>query len=256
MEETHAPVQTGALLDGRYELRRVLGQGAEGTVFEAVHRFTGQRHAVKVASAPIPEGREWKRVRLLREARALGHIRHPNIVVITDAGVSEGFPFVAMELLEGRSLESLLVTRGRFAVSDAVGAALQVCGALNAAHTVGVLHRDIKPGNIIVVRDGDVERLKVVDFGTAKPTDPGAEKVTAVGALVGTPAYMAPEQLLAQDVDERVDVYAIGVLLFECLSGTVPYEGLTRTCSWPPRVRIRRPPCASYARKSRRSSRL
>jgi len=242
-------LSTGALLDGRYELRRVLGQGAEGTVFEAIHRFTGQRHAVKVATTPVPDGKDWKRVRLLREARALGQVRHPNIVAITDAGVSEGFPFVAMELLEGRSLEGLLATRGRFAVADAVGAAIQICDALAAAHAVGVLHRDVKPGNMIVVRNLEAHELvKLVDFGTSKPTDPGAEKMTAPGMLVGTPSYMAPEQLMAQDVDERVDVYAVGAMLFECLTGAVPYEGaypkvLMAACSpsAPPSVRLVRP---------------
>jgi tRNA A-37 threonylcarbamoyl transferase component Bud32 len=241
-------LKTGAVLDGRYELRRAVGQGAEGTVYEAVHRFTGQRHAVKIAASPIPEGTDWKRVRLLREARALGQIRHPNIVAITDAGVTEGFPFVAMELLEGRSLEGLLATRGRFAVADAVGAALQVCEALTAAHAVGVLHRDVKPGNVIVVHADPHERVMLVDFGTAKPTGPGSEKVTAVGALVGTPSYMAPEQLLAQEVDEGVDIYAVGAMLFECLTGAVPYEGayprvLMAACNAepPPSVRLVRP---------------
>jgi serine/threonine-protein kinase len=241
-------LKTGAILDGRYELRRAVGQGAEGTVYEAVHRFTGQRHAVKIATAEIPKGTDWKHVRLLREARALGQVRHPNIVAITDAGVSEGFPFVAMELLEGRSLEGLLATRGRFAIPDAVGAALQVCDALAAAHAVGVLHRDVKPGNVIVVREDPNERVKLVDFGTAKATAPGAEKVTAVGALVGTPSYMAPEQLMAQDVDEGVDIYAVGAMLFECLTGAVPYEGsyprvLMAACSTepPPSVRLVRP---------------
>ena len=246
--ETRSTVTTGAMLDGRYELRRVLGQGAEGTVFEAVHRFTGQRVAVKVAANQLDMGKDWKKVRLLREARALGQMRHPNIVAITDAGVADRFPFVAMELLEGRTIEGLLMTRGRFAVSDAVGAALQVCDALSAAHTVGVLHRDVKPGNVIVVREGDVERVKLVDFGTSKPTDPGAEKLTAAGALVGTPSYMAPEQLMAQDVDEGVDIYAVGAMLFECLTGAVPYEGayprvLMAACSAdpPPSVRLVRP---------------
>jgi serine/threonine protein kinase len=245
---TRTTVTTGAMLDGRYELRRVLGQGAEGTVFEAVHRFTGQRVAVKVAANQIPEGKDWKKVRQLREARALGQMRHPNIVTITDAGVADGFPFVAMELLEGRSLEGLLMTRGRFAVSDAVGAALQVCDALGAAHAVGVLHRDVKPANVIVVREGDVERVKLVDFGTSKPTDPGAEKLTQAGALVGTPSYMSPEQLMAQDVDEGADIYAVGAMLFEFLTGAVPYEGayprvLMAACSAdpPPSVRLVRP---------------
>ncbi len=241
-------LKTGAVLDGRYELRRAVGQGAEGTVYEAVHRFTGQRHAIKIAAAAIPAGTDWKRVRLLREARALGQIRHPNIVAITDAGVTDGFPFVAMELLEGRSVEGLLATRGRFSVPDAVGAALQVCDALAAAHAVGVLHRDVKPGNVIVVHEDPHERVKLVDFGTAKPTSPGSEKVTAVGALVGTPSYMAPEQLMAQDVDEGVDIYAVGAMLFECLTGAVPYEGayprvLMAACSNepPPSSRMVRP---------------
>ncbi|HEY2366618.1 MAG TPA: serine/threonine-protein kinase, partial [Polyangiaceae bacterium] len=236
------------MLDGRYELRRVLGQGAEGTVFEAVHRFTGQRVAVKVAACQLLEGTDWKKVRLLREARALGQMRHPNIVTTTDAGVADGFPFVALELLEGRSLEGLLMTRGRFAIADAVAAALQVCEALKSAHSVGVLHRDVKPANVIVVREGERERVKLVDFGTSKPTDPGAEKLTAAGALVGTPSYMAPEQLMAQDVDEGADIYAVGAMLFECLTGAVPYEGayprvLMAACSAepPPSVRLVRP---------------
>ena len=247
-KQPRGTLNTGALLDGRYELRRMLGQGSEGSVFEAVHRFTGQRHAVKVGSQPIPDGADWKRVRLLREARALGHIKHPNIVEITDAGVTEGFPFVAMELLEGRSLDALLVTRGRFSVPDAVGAAIQLCDALAAAHAVHVLHRDVKPGNVIVVRQHDSEIVKLVDFGTSKPTDPGAEKLTAPGMLVGTPSYMAPEQLLAHDVDEGVDIYAIGAMLFECLTGVVPYEGpypkvLMQACNAnpPPSVRLVRP---------------
>jgi eukaryotic-like serine/threonine-protein kinase len=248
MEMDGKGAHTGAVLDGRYELRRVLGQGAEGTVYEALHRFTGQRHAVKVAAAPMGSRDDWKRVRLLREARALGQIRHKNIVSITDAGIADGFPFVAEELLEGRSVEGLLVTRGQFAVPDAVGIALQVCDALSAAHAVGVLHRDIKPGNVIIVREEPNERVKLVDFGTAKPTDPGAEKLTAAGALVGTPSYMAPEQLMAMDVDEGVDIYAVGAMLYECLTGGVPYPGayprvLMAACSDepPPSVRMSRP---------------
>lgn len=217
-------ITVGSTLDGRYALSRVLGQGAEGTVFEAVHTFTGQRFAVKVAAAPATS--DPSKVRLLREARALGHLRHPGIVSITDAGISDGYPFVVMELLEGRTLEGLLAARDRLSVADAVGAALQVCDALKMAHAVGVVHRDVKPANVIVAWQGDHgEKIKLLDFGTSKPTDPTAARVTAAGALVGTPAYMAPEQLLAKDVDERADIYAVGVLLFECLAGAVPYEG-------------------------------
>jgi hypothetical protein len=248
-EFSHEHIKSGVTLDGRYHLRRVLGQGSEGTVFEAAHLFTGQRFAVKVAAAAIPPGADASRVRLLREARALGQLRHPGIVSITDAGVSDGFPFVVMELLEGRSLEGLLAARGRLSVVDAVGAALQVCDALATAHAVGVVHRDVKPGNIIVVWQGDgVEKVKLVDFGTSKATDPHASRVTAAGALVGTPAYMAPEQLLAQEVDEGVDIYAVGAMVFECLTGVVPYEGayarvVMAACNDdpPPSVRLVRP---------------
>jgi serine/threonine protein kinase len=249
IELSHEQIRSGVTLDGRYQLRRVLGQGSEGTVFEAMHLFTGQRFAVKVAASPIPDGADVTKVRLLREARALGQLRHPGIVSITDAGVADSFPFVAMDLLEGRSLEGLLAARGRLSVSDAVGAALQVCDALRAAHTVGVVHRDVKPGNIIVVWQGEqAEKVKLVDFGTSKPTDPTAPRVTAAGALVGTPAYMAPEQLLAQEVDEGVDIYAVGAMLFECLTGVGPYEGayprvVMAACSAdpPPSVRLVRP---------------
>ncbi len=240
MMEHRSRLQTGAIIDGRYELRRALGQGSEGTVYEATHHFTGQRYAVKIATNPIAPGADWNRVRLLREARALGQLRHSGIVSITDAGVTDGFPWVAMELLEGRSLDSLLTTRGRLAVADSLAIALQVCDALAAAHAVGVVHRDMKPANVMVVREGLKERIKIVDFGTSKPTSPHAERVTAPDALIGTPAYMAPEQLRAQEVDEGVDIYAVGVLLFECLTGVVPYERAL-TDAPPPSARTVRP---------------
>ena len=194
-------------------------------MFEAIHRFTGQRHAVKVGSKQIPEGMEWKRVRLLREARALGQIRHPNIVAITDAGVSEGFPFVAMELLEGRSLEGLLTTRGRFSVSDAVSAALQICDALAAAHAVGVLHRDVKPGNMIVVRDGDASASSSSTSAPRRSRTPRPRRSPRPARSSARRRTWRPSSSSAQEVDERVDVYAVGAMLFECLTRRRPLRG-------------------------------
>jgi hypothetical protein len=224
-----ASVSVGSTVDGRYELRRDLGRGAGGVIFEAVHRFTGRRVALKVVAPDIPPALlPEMRTRLGREARALAAVRHPGIVDILDGGVLEdGTPYIVMEHLEGRTLEGLLVTRGKLSTEDTSALALQLCDALDAAHEAGVVHRDLKPANILIVRDRDiVERVKLVDFGIAQLKGPKEEKITGIGALIGTAAYMAPEQLLAYgDIDERVDLYALGITMFECITGNVPYMG-------------------------------
>lgn len=220
----------GDVVDKRYELRRELGRGAAGLVFEAKHRFTGRRVALKIVS---PDARydivRELHARLLREARALAAVHHPGIVEILDGGLaSDGTPYIAMEMLEGRTLEGLLAARGKLAKEDAVGIALQLCDALAAAHRVGVVHRDLKPGNVFLVHDGyGCERVKLVDFGIAQtPLGSNEPKLTGIGALLGTPEYMSPEQLLAfDDLDARTDVYSLGVTLYECLTGRVPYAG-------------------------------
>jgi len=234
----------GNTVDGRYELRRDLGRGAGGVIFEARHCFTGRRVALKVVAPDVPRGKLPElRARLMREARALAAVRHPSVVEVLDGGILEdGTPYVVMENLEGRTLEGLLTTRGKLSSEETIALALQLAYALEAAHEAGVVHRDLKPGNILVARDQEGrERVKLVDFGIAQMAGPkDEEKLTGIGALIGTPAYMAPEQLLAfDDVDLRADIYALGVTMYECLTGNVPYLGsyqriLLQACSETP----------------------
>jgi serine/threonine protein kinase len=132
-----------------------------------------------------------------------------------------------MEMLEGRTLEGQLAARTKLSIPNTVGIALQLCDALAAVHRAGVVHRDVKPSNILVLRGSDDrEQIKLVDFGIAKMDEPGSEELTGIGAVIGTPAYMSPEQLLGlDDVDHTTDIYALGVTMFECLSGSLPYTG-------------------------------
>jgi serine/threonine protein kinase len=232
-------LKVGDVVGGRYELRRDLGRGAGGMVFEAFHRFTHRSTALKVVASDVPRGQvATLKARLVREARTLAAVHHSGIVEVLDGGVlDDGTPFIVMEMLEGRTLEGLLTTRGKLGREDAVAIGLQLCDALDALHQVGIVHRDLKPGNVFVVRDVDgVERLKLLDFGIAQVSSAEEEKLTGIGALIGTPGYMSPEQLLALDVDHKADIYALGVSLFECLTGRLPYEGnyqsvLLQVCS-------------------------
>jgi serine/threonine protein kinase len=237
-------LRVGDVVGDRYELKRELGRGAGGLVFEALHRVTHRSTALKIVSPDVPRHLFAEQcVRLEREAQALAAIRHPGVVEVLDGGtLPDGSPFIVLEKLEGRSLEGLVASRGKLAKEDAIAVGLQLSDALDALHGAGVVHRDLKPGNVFVVRDRDgSERLKILDFGIASVARKAQEKLTGFGAPIGTPAYMPPEQLLALDVDLRADIYALGVTLFECLTGRLPYEGnyqsiLLQTCSTDTRV--------------------
>jgi serine/threonine protein kinase len=242
-----ANLHVGDVVDGRYELRRDLGRGAGGLVFEARHMFTGRLTALKVVAPDVPRAQLHElRARLTREARALAAVRHPGVVEVLDGGIlADGTPYIVMEKLEGRTLEGLLAARGKVSSEDTVALALQLCDALDAAHKANIVHRDLKPGNLFIVRDREGnEGVKLVDFGIALVQVPKEEKLTGIGALIGTPAYMAPEQLLAMDdVDGRADTYALGVTMFECLTGEVPYIGsyqrvLLAACSEEPAPKV------------------
>ncbi len=216
----------GTTVDRRYLLKREIARGGAGAVFEAEHLYTKRSVALKLL---VPEQRmaPEPRARLLREALALSTARHPGVVSALDAGETEdGTPYLVLELLEGRSLEGILAVRRRIGAAEVAWLGVALCEALGAAHRRGIIHRDMKPSNVFVARDEQGrEVVKLFDFGVARiPTDTN-NKLTQEGALLGTPEYMAPEQLLARDVDGRTDLYALGITLYECLAGVVPFEG-------------------------------
>jgi serine/threonine-protein kinase len=219
------PLSVGATVDRRYLLKREIARGGAGAVFEAEHLYTKRSVAVKLLIHE-PRGQTEPRQRLLREALALSAARHPGVVAALDAGeADDGTPYLVLELLEGRSLEGILAVRRRLGAPDVAWLGLEVCDALAAAHRRGIIHRDIKPSNLFVVRDDQGrEVVKLFDFGVARLGEEN-NKLTQEGALLGTPEYMAPEQLLARDIDARTDLYALGVTLYECLAGVVPFEG-------------------------------
>jgi serine/threonine-protein kinase len=224
-----ASARAGDVLDGRYLLLRDLGHGAAGVIFEARHLYTGRFVAVKMIHPSHGQTSTGElRARLQREARALASIQHAGVVDVLDGGVApEGAPYVVMQMLNGRTLEGLIASRGRLPAIDTAALTLQLCDALDAVHRAGVIHRDVKPSNVIVVREPDGnERFKLVDFGIAQFDSPGDEKITKVGAVLGTPAYMPPEQMLGHDrLDARADVYSVGVTMFECITGDLPFKG-------------------------------
>jgi serine/threonine protein kinase len=215
----------GTTVDRRYLLKREIARGGAGAVFEAEHLYTKRSVALKLL---VPEQRSAAepRARLLREALALSAARHPGVVSALDAGETEdGMPYRVLELLEGRSLEGILAVRRRMGAAEVAWVGIALCEALGSAHRQGIIHRDIKPSNVFVARDEQgSEVVKLFDFGVARvPTE--SNKLTQDGALLGTPEYMAPEQLLAREIDARTDLYALGVSLYECLAGVVPFEG-------------------------------
>lgn len=219
-------LEIGNIIDRRYRLKREIARGGAGAVFEAEHLYTTRPVAIKLLIEAQAETSE-SRLRLLLEARALTVARHPGIVLGLDAGETEdGTPYLVMELLEGRTLEGILAVRRRISVADAVYIGMQLCDALAAAHEHDILHRDIKPSNIFISRtEAGREVAKIFDFGIARVPEQ-EHKITQRGAVLGTPEYMAPEQLLAADeIDARCDIYALGISLFEALAGTVPFEG-------------------------------
>ncbi len=216
------------VLDGKYRLGRLIGEGGMGAVYEARHEGLQALVAVKLLSEH--GSLDQKAVtRFRREARAMGAIRHENVVAVMDTGTDEyGVPFLVMELLEGESLAAVL--RREHALSPALSCwiASQALSGLGAAHERGVVHRDLKPGNVFLARLSDgSHRVKILDFGISKlGGDSSTLDVTAEGSLIGTPHFMAPEQITGEaPADARGDLYAVGVLLYRMVAGCLPYTG-------------------------------
>lgn len=213
------------MLAGKYRLGRLLGEGGMGAVYEAEHVGLGSQVAIKL----LGEGSNTDPksiARFKREARAMGAIKHDNVVRVMDTGTDEyGLPYLVMELLDGEALSSVLRREKRLKSEVAVEIACQLLSGLAVAHERGVVHRDLKPGNVFIASQQDgTRRVKILDFGISKLHDSSTHNVTAEGALVGTPNFMAPEQITGEsDSDIRIDVYAVGVLLYRMLCGRLPY---------------------------------
>jgi len=207
---------------GRYTIVRVLGKGAMGVVYEGRDPNIGRRVAIKTARGELLGSREDQEElleRFLREARAAGILNHPNIITIYDVGEEDGTAFIAMEYVEGQSLEDHISSRRRFPLSESVELVAQVAEGLACAHDQGIVHRDIKPANIMLPRNGPP---KVADFGIARTKD---SSLTQEGVLIGTPSYMSPEQFICHGVDGRSDLFSLGIILYELLTGERPFPG-------------------------------
>jgi eukaryotic-like serine/threonine-protein kinase len=222
----------GDRIASRYVLERKLGEGGMGAVWSAVHAHTGRRHALKfLREASLDPA---VRRRVLREARAASAVDHPNVVAVDDViEAPDGSPVLVMDLLEGESLGERLARVSRLPVREAVRIVSEALLALEVAHEVGIVHRDLKPDNVFLARTPSGEAVKILDFGVAKltATDGPARAtnlLTESGAMMGTPCYMAPEQAFAEgEIDARADLWSIGAVLYECLSGTRPADGAT-----------------------------
>ena len=234
----------GLVLDGRYRLESLLGEGGMGTVWEGSQLALQRQVAVKTLHVAAPAFR----ARLRREALALAAVHHPSIVEVYDYGETPaGLPFVVMELVRGESLARRLDRVGALPAEEAVSLVLPILEGLAAAHRAGVIHRDIKPDNVVLAEGPAGALPKLLDFGIARLENDVDARLTQVGSFVGTPAYMAPEQMRNGPTDERVDVWGVGALLYHLIAGEAPF-GVQDLLQVMRRV-LEDPP--SYPRKAR-----
>ncbi len=228
MAQTPNDPLIGTVLEGRYRLLDVLGLGGVGVVYRAEHLKLKRQVAVKLLQSEYAEN-DLLRKRFEREATALAALSHPHIITVTDYGISEHGPFLAMELVEGKTLGELLKTKGALRPGRAMAIAKQMLEAVAFAHSQKLIHRDLKPSNIFLqgLPDGQYH-VRVLDFGLAKFLAGEGESgavLTKTGAVIGTPGYMAPEQGVGGEVDARTDVYALGILIYEMMTGQRPFIG-------------------------------
>src|SRR5580693_165390 len=228
----------GRTLAGRFRVTAFIGEGAMASVYRGVQEAEPRDVALKIMHPHLVSDATFVG-RFRREAKAAARIVHPNSVKIVDCGVDGDLLYIAMELLAGQDLFETLVLDRRFSEARAAGVMIQVTDALVAAHDKGIVHRDLKPENIMLLRDPrdpSVERVKVLDFGIAKILErdtPSADggppsqhsALTGVGTVVGTPAYMSPEQCRGEPIDTRSDVYTAGILLYQLVAGRLPFSG-------------------------------
>ncbi|MBK6805221.1 MAG: protein kinase [Betaproteobacteria bacterium] len=209
---------------GRYQIREIIGEGAMARVYKGYDPEIDREIAIKLLKSQLAEDDQY-RMRFLREAKGAGTLSHPNIVTIFDVGVDGKHPYIAMELVDGLTLTDLIRTGQATSMRDVVEIGIQLTRALDYAHKKGIIHRDIKPGNIMLVSSGN--QVKVTDFGICRidGSDQELTQHTQLGDVLGTPNYMSPEQVLGQKVDSRSDLFSVGVVLYKLVTGALPFEG-------------------------------
>jgi serine/threonine-protein kinase len=206
---------------GRYEVIGELGQGAMGVVYKARDPLIDRVVAIKTINLGLAlDEKDEYEGRFYQEAKAAGRLNHPNIVTIYDVGKSGDVAYIAMEFLEGRELRDIMNERGVLPVEQVLDVTAQVALGLAYAHEHGIVHRDVKPSNIMLVRDGHV---KITDFGIARMASAAVR--TQTGMVLGSPKYMSPEQVMGKDIDQRSDIFSLGVMLYELLTGQAPFDG-------------------------------
>ncbi|MCI0489986.1 MAG: serine/threonine protein kinase [Blastocatellia bacterium] len=211
----------GTLIDNKYKVERYIGGGGMGSVYAARHSVINKQVAIKIFT-PDPEQDPSLPERFQHEAEASARIRHPNIVPVNDFGqTSDGTLYMVMEYVEGFPLRQLLDKEEKLSPERAVAFGSQICAAIAVAHSANIIHRDLKPENILIEMIDGRETARVFDFGIAKLKD--KQGLTKVGTVLGTPDYMSPEQCSSKEVDARSDIYSLGIILYELLSGQVPF---------------------------------
>jgi serine/threonine-protein kinase len=217
----------GDIVGGAYEIIDLLGQGGMGNIYRARHNIMLEEYALKTLRAEKLTDVSWKRFQ--KEAQAIGRMNHPNIVAIYNFGLHEGtVPYYVMAQLQGKTLEKLIADGGPLPLAEALPIFVEVCIGMGYAHKKGIVHRDVKPPNIVVLDQGQAgSRVKIVDFGIVKLSeDAGSnQQLTNIGEVCGSPYYMSPEQCEASTIDARSDVYSLGCTLFEVLTGAPPFRG-------------------------------